>query len=405
VLRDGEGGREPDGAGGAGVKRIVVTGYMVRHPVAGNVLAFFQYLVGLRRLGYEVVYLEESGWPYSCYDPETHHWVDHPTAGLRLVRALVSEHAPGVQVLYVNRGSGEVDGATWDEVKRVLSGADLLLNIGGVCWLPEFLLCRRRALIDMDPLFTQVDRFGAEVLADYHTHFSYGSNIGSPGCTIPTRGVDWLPLAPPVVLDFWDLPRPAPSAPFTTIGNWGAYGGITYEGEHYGQKDEEFLRMLDLPSRTSARLELAMSGVPEEIATRIRAAGWLLRDAGEEVSVDLPSYRAYISNSRGEFSAAKNAYVKSRSGWFSDRSACYLAAGRPVILQDTGFTERLPAGRGLLGFSTIDDAVECLERVMTDYEAHRTAAREIAERVFSHEVVLPPLLDAALGEHHVGSAA
>src|SRR5262245_15719678 len=207
--------------------RVVVCGYMVRHPVAGNLLAFFHYVLGLHRLGHEVAYLEESGWPSSCYDPDPRHWHDHPHTGLRVVRALAAEHGMRVPVCYVNRDSGQVDGADWAEVKRMLGAADLLLNVGGVCWLPEFRLCRRRALVDMDPFFTQVAQFAARVLRDYDAHFSYGANIGRPGCTVPTGGVDWRSTVPPVVPELWEGAAPAAEAPFTTVANWSSYGGLT----------------------------------------------------------------------------------------------------------------------------------------------------------------------------------
>jgi hypothetical protein len=375
--------------------RIVVCGYMVRHPVAGNLLAFFQYALGLHRLGHEVVYLEESGWPFSCYDPETSHWYDHPSSGLRIVRDLIAAHQAPIPVIYINRETGDVDGASRDEVERRLRETDLLLNVGGVCYLPEFALCRRRAIIDMDPLFTQVERFGARTLADYHVHFSYGANIGRDGCTIPTREVAWRPTVPPVVLDLWEWAQPSPDAPFTTVANWGSYGGVTYEGEHYGQKDQEFLRVIDLPRRASARFELALSGGQESRA-RMRDAGWSVKDAGDDIGIDTSSYVKYILNSRGEFSVAKGAYVKSRSGWFSDRSACYLASGLPVILQETGFSDWLPTGRGVLTYRTLDEAVGCVAEIARDYPGHRRAARELAERVFAHQVVLPQLLDRAL---------
>jgi hypothetical protein len=376
--------------------RIIVTGYMLRHPVAGNLLAFFQYVLGLHRLGHEVAYMEESGWPYSCYDPTTGHWQDHPHTGLRIVRSLMAAYGVDAPVCYVNRETGMVEGATWHEIKRMLAAADLLLNVGGVCWLPEFRLCSRRAIVDMDPLFTQVGGFGSKILDDHQYHFSYGANVGRPGCSIPTCGVDWIPVVPPVVLDLWEGARAREGAPFTTIANWSAYGGVTHEGEHYGQKDEEFMRLVDLPTRTAERLELALSGAGEEVRARFESAGWSVLDAGREVSTDVPTYQAYIKGSRGELSAAKNAYVKTNSGWFSDRSACYLAAGLPVIVQETGFSSDLPVGRGLLSFSTVREAAACLEKVAGDYGTHRLAAREIAERHFSHEVVLPRVLDAAL---------
>lgn len=385
--------------------RIVVSGYMIRHPFAGNVLAFFHYVLGLCRLGHDVVYLEESGWPNSCYDPQAGDYSDDPRAGLQFVRALFATHGARAPVYYVNRDNSRVYGTDWHELKRVLGAADLLLNIGGVCWLPEFRSCRHRALIDMDPLFTQVGRFGAEGIHEYHTYFSYGVNIGRSGCTVPTGGIEWRPTVPPVVPEIWrdtdsrrterekgDAPE---SRALTTIANWSAYGAVTYRGEHYGQKDEEFLRLVDLPSRTSQTLELALSGASEEVMQKMRTAGWSIRDAGE-LSRDMDTYRAYITSSRGEFSAAKHAYVKTRSGWFSDRSVCYLAAGLPTILQDTGFSDWLPTGRGVLTFSSTDEAADCIETLNAEYAAHCCAASEVAARTFSYKVVLPQILDILL---------
>ena len=380
--------------------RIIVCGYMIRHPVAGNLLAYFHYVLGLHRLGYKVVYLEESGWPQSCYDPFTRNYSDNPQAGLRAVQALMNNYGVKAQVCYVNRDTGTVYSADWEEVKLMLRTADLLLNIGGVCWLPEFLLCKRRVLIDMDPFFTQIGQFAAEGHNDYHAYFSYGVNIGRPDCGIPSDGIEWLPTVPPVVPDMWH-PVITPehcgeewAAPFTTIANWSAYGGTTYQGEQYGQKDEEFMRLLQLPSYCSQKLELALSGSDAEIAEIVKilqAAGWLVQD-GRAISADLSTYRTYLTGSRGEFSVAKHAYVKTRSGWFSDRSVCYLAAGRPVILQDTGFSDWLPTGHGVLAFSSLESAVDSIERVNADYPAQSLAARELAQ-TFSYKVVLPRLLE------------
>src|SRR5215213_353611 len=225
---------------------------MIRHPVAGNLLAYFHYLLGLHRLGHQVTYVEESGWASACYDPVTGNCGDNPGPGLRAVRTLLDAHGVTAAACYVDQETGRVYGADWDDVKLMLTEADLLLNVGGVCWLPEFRLCRRRALIDMDPLFTQVGQFGAWMLDDHHVHFSYGSNIGRPECSVPTQGIDWLPTVPPVVPEIWQGQELARAAEvnggaldaFTTVANWSAYGTVTYRGERYGQKDEEFLRLL-----------------------------------------------------------------------------------------------------------------------------------------------------------------
>lgn len=375
--------------------RVIVCGYMLRHPVAGNLLAFFQYVLGLHRLGHEVAYLEESGgWLNPCYDPAARAHGEDPRAGFRAVRKLMDETGIAVPLGYVHRESRQAEGVGWERAKQMLREADLLLNVGGLCWLPEFRLCRRRAIIDMDPFFTQIGLFGGGVLEEHHVHFSYGANVGQAGCAIPVGGLDWRPTAPPVAPEMWEGVHESSDGSMTTIASWNAYGSVTYCNEVYGQKDRELLRLLDLPARTSQKLEMALAG-GDEVKARLRQAGWLVRDAGE-VSQDVATYRAYITGSRGEFSAAKHAYVKTRSGWFSDRSVCYLAAGLPVILQDTGFRDWLPTGRGVLAFSTTEEAADCIERVNSEYSAHCRAAREIAASVFDHRVVLPRLLEHAL---------
>jgi hypothetical protein len=184
-------------------------------------------------------------------------------------------------------------------------------------------------------------------------------------------------------------------APFTTIGHWKAYGAVEWQGRRYGQKDEEFLRFIDLPSRTPQPLELAISGAPVSVVERFRGAGWSVRDPGAELA-DTAAYRAYLASSRGEFSVAKNAYVQTGSGWFSDRTVCYLAAGRPAVVQDTGFTEHLPHGEGLIGFADLEQAASAITRVNADYARHRAAARQIAAEYFAHDVVLPRLLARTL---------
>ncbi|MDZ7953090.1 hypothetical protein [Nostoc sp. DedQUE09] len=384
--------------------RIVVCGYMIRYPVAGMLFVFFHYLLGLARLGHDVLYLEESGWSQSCYNPVRQEYSDDPLPGFEIIHAVMAKFDLQIPICYVNRESGQSWGATWDDLKEMLKGADLLLNIGGVCWLPEFRLCHRRTLIDLDPFFTQIGRFAVEDLDEYQMYFSYGGNIGKSDCTVPTRGIDWHPTVPPVVPEIWQkratvneqpIVESITDAPFTTIANWNAYGGIAYAGEYYGQKSEEFLRLLNLPNHTAQRLELALSGASSEIQTQFLTEGWLIRDGGA-VSVDLSTYQTYLINSRGEFSVAKQAYVKTRSGWFSDRSVCYLAAGRPAILQDTGFSDWLPTGQGVLAFSSLEEAVDCIDRVNRNYQAHCQAARELAEQFFSYKVVLPRLLETAL---------
>jgi hypothetical protein len=379
--------------------KVVVCGYMIRYPLAGMMLAYFNYVAGLYRLGHEVVYLEESGWPGSCYDPHRQTHGDDPRIGIESVRSLFREHGLDIPVCYVRRDTGETFGTDRTTLQTLLDQADLLLNLGGVCWLPEFERCRRRALVDMDPFFTQIGQFGLEGIERYQARFSYGHNIGRPDCGIPADGYDWLATVPPVVTEAWQeaAARPAPAhAPFTTIASWTAYGAVTHEGEEYGQKDREFLALLELPRRIPQSLEIALSGADDAARRTLIEAGWSVRDAGE-VTANPAAYQDYIADSRGEFSVAKHAYVKTRSGWFSDRSVCYLAAGRPVVLQDTGIGEWLPVGSGVLCFRSPDEAAACLEAVDAAYPHHCRAARALAERYFDYRVALPALLERAMG--------
>lgn len=376
--------------------RIIVCGYMIRHPVAGNIMAYFQYILGLHRLGYQVAYVEESGWPSSCYDPIRKENGDDPSVGLKIVRQLMEYYRVDIPMCYFDRESGDIWGMDLAAMRRLMTDADLLLNVGGVCWLPDFLLCQCRALVDMDPFFTQIGCFSIEGVDEYQSYFSYGVNIGHAGCHIPTNGKDWLATVPPVVPDIWATKSPCinsgGNAPFTTVANWSAYGAVNYHNEQYGQKDLEFLRLVDLPGKTTQKLELALSGAGPEIIQQLELAGWSVRCAGE-LSKDISTYKTYITDSRGEFTAAKNAYVKTNSGWFSDRSVCYLAAGRPVIMQDTGFSTWLPTGEGVLAFSTLDEAMCCIEKVNSRYTNNCRTARKLAEQTFSYKNVLTAMLD------------
>jgi len=372
--------------------RIVVSGYMIRYPLAGSLLAYFHYVLGLRRLEHRVTYIEESGWEGSCYDPLTNASGNSPQSGLAILRDVLARHDLDVPVYYVDRAGGAVYGGSRADVRRELADADLLLNLGGVCWLDEFALCRHRILIDMDPLFTQAGLFASKILGDYHVHLSYGMNIGRPGCTIPTSGYAWRGTVPPVVPELWSACPPGKV--FTTIAQWSSYGAVEHEGESYGQKDVEFLRLLHVPRSMQQPLELALSGGSNDLWKQLELAGWSIIDGGN-ISRDLDRYRRYVCGSRGEFSAAKQAYVKTRSGWFSDRTVCYLAASRPVVIQDTGQSDWMSVGRGVLTFSTPEEAVDCLARVNADYDEHSRTARQIAMELFDYRRVLPRLMDTA----------
>lgn len=369
---------------------------MIRLPLAGNVLAFAQYLRGLELLGYDVHYVEESGWDDSCYDPHNACYTSCPHVGMKMIRELLDAIGCSCPLYYVDSQQQVAFGRDREEIEQAVLSADLVLNIGGVNWLDEFERAKRLTLIDMDPMFTQVGSFAKEGIGKYDAYFTYGTNIGAQECSVPVGDINWYPAVPPVVPELWaDLPADGDAHVFSTIANWSAYGGIDWQGEHYGQKDQQFLKLIDLPKRVPAKLRLAVTGMPAKIAAQFCEHGWEIVD-GQQASLCLKNYLEFIATSSGEFSVAKQGYVKARTGWVSDRTVCYLAAGRPAVVQDTcvmGSISRLP---GWHSFRTIDEAAEGICRVVSNYGEEKRLAQSLARSVFAYDVVLPPLIERAM---------
>jgi hypothetical protein len=375
----------------------IVAGYLAGHPVGGHVLSILHWLAGLRSLGYDVVFAEHHGWPNACWNPETKTLSDDPSYGLRELDAYAREL--GLRAwCFVDQGGG-YHGLTREEMHAACKEADVLLGLWTVTWLDEFADCRRRIFVDTDPGFTQFG-MAADVRAslafaspmDFHEHYSYGSRIGQPDCPIPTHGLDWKPARPPVALDLVPARFTSEATCFTTVMSWSPRKPIVYDGVEYGLKDIEFWRIAELPSRVSPCLEIALGGNAPYDA--IKAAGWRLADAAA-VTATPWTYRDYIAQSRGEFSVAVNLEVKTRSGWFSDRTAAYLASGKPVVVQDTGFSEDLPCGEGLFAFSTLDEAAAAIEEIGRDYRRHCLAARRVAEEHLDARRVIGRLVGPA----------
>ena len=285
-------------------------------------------------------------------------------------------------------------GLTARQAREIISQADLLFNLSGVSWFEGFERIPQRVYVDEDPAFTQIkaahDRKTLQFLTS-HTHmFSYGRNIGKPGCRLPTLGLKWQTCCQPVVLHEWPMRFSARATRFTTVMSWASYSSVRFRGETYGQKDVELSKFIRLPTLTSQGLELAVGG--DVALKKLTPHGWhIVEPFGVSRTVD--TYRDYIRRSRGEFSIAKNGYVKARSGWFSDRSATYLATGKPVILQDTGYSEWLPVGEGLYAFNNMEEALTALETVNSDYMRNCKAARAIALEYFDSNKVLRRWLD------------
>ena len=367
----------------------VVTGMIATFPVGGVAWDYGQYALALERMGWDVVYLEDSGW-YS-YDPDARDYGEKADYGARFLGETLAAWAPSMR-WHVRAMDGTTYGLPADELHALVAEADVFLNVSNGCVLrDEYLPSKRKVLVDTDPGWNHFVKFPRHDAFRRHDHFfTYAERIGSADCPLPDFGLEWHPTRPPAVLDLW-APRP-PAERWTTVLTWDNYRRpIEHDGVEYGSKEPEFARIRDLPSQTGATLEIAAGGVdpPRDDWT---ARGWSVIDS-HRVSTTVDEYAEYVCGSRGELSVAKNVYVATRSGWFSCRSVCYLAAGRPAVLQDTGFSERVPCGEGLLAFAGAESAAAALAEVEADYDAHAAAARAVAEEHFASDRVLGDMLE------------
>jgi hypothetical protein len=293
---------------------------------------------------------------------------------------------------------GDPIGMSRQAIGEAARSADVLLNVSGMLADQDVLAqIQVRAYLDLDPVFVQLwhDAEGVDMRLDAHTHFvSISDAIGRPGSPIPTSGRRWLPTLPPVVLDHWPVATRLDRHALTTVGHWRSYGSIEYQGVQYGQKAHALRPLIDLPGQANARFELALAIHPDETRdlAALRENGWTLLDPSTVASTP-DDYHRFVQGSWAEFGLAKSGYVVSKSGWFSDRSACYLASGRPVIAHDTGFGRRLPTGEGLFAFSTAEDVAAAVVELNSDYERHRVAARALAAEYLDSDRVLNALLE------------
>ena len=363
---------------------IAVAGAVAQRPGrGGHAWVFLQYLIGLRRLGWDVLF------------------IDRIDSGMSADVAYVDRVMGQFEIAYsiVHADSGRTFGVDREELRRRLTGSALLLNVMGYLIDEELLaLPGRRVFLDIDPGFTQMwDALGlARMVSGHDVYVTVGENIGGNDCTIPTCGVDWVTTPPPVVLDEWPW-APSDAYSITGIGAWRSpYGPISFRDVVYGLRAHEFRQFADVPLRCApARFDYALDIDPIEAADieLLMRGGWRLLQP-RAVAGTPAEYREFIQGSVAEFMVAKSMYVKSRSGWFSDRSACYLASGRPVIAQDTGRARKHSAG--LLTFTSSDEAMDAVEQVLADYPRQRRAAREIAEADFDSDRVLSRLVDRLL---------
>jgi hypothetical protein len=293
--------------------------------------------------------------------------------------------------------SGQTVGLTYDQLRQVADRADMLINISGM--LTERALTDRipiRVYLDLDPAFNQLWHAAQSIdmRFDGHTHYvTVGLAIGQPDCAIPTCGLQWITTLQPVVLAHWPATGASDGGALTTVANWRGYGSIEYGGTFYGQKAHSLRQFFSLPTLTKEQFLLALAIHPAEKndLEALVSNGWGLCDPAQ-VAGTPDAYRQFILNSKAEFGIAKSGYVAARCGWFSDRSVCYLASGRPVIAQETGFSRFLPTGAGLFAFATIDDILASIEALRGDYVGHARSARAIAEEYFDSDKVLTQLL-------------
>ncbi|MBI4524298.1 MAG: glycosyltransferase [Deltaproteobacteria bacterium] len=407
--------------------RIIVTGLIAQHPWMGGVTwDYLQYAVGLNRLGHDVYYFEDSGeWPYTVDGgPSGNEWIARDCShNVEYLAKVMSRFGLADKWAYHFPIDSQWFGLPDSERRAVIESADLLINVSGTLVRPqEYRRVRRLVYVDSDPAFTQIktqldrgqDGFRARVDA-HDVFFSFGEHFSS---AVPETGHNWRPTRQPILLSEWHSSTPA-RAVYTTVMNWTSYKPLCYAGHFYGQKDVEFKRYLELPEKVyPIELEVALSKLqhtdwqtdidrlpdrarqkilqeaPSTPADLLACLGWRVVNA-TEVCSDLDRYRRYIESSKAEWSVAKNGYVVTQPGWFSCRSACYLAAGRPVVVQDTGFSAALPVGEGILSFKTVEEAIAQIHNVQENYERRSKAARAIAEEYFDSDKVLSRLVDQA----------
>ena len=366
---------------------IVVSGMIAAIPHHGGATwAVLQYVIGLRQLGHDVTFLEQVD--PAALRPEGAAIEDSVNAAYMASVAKRFEF-PGRWAL-LEEGTDRTAGLDYAALRDLTRAADVLINISGIL-TDEVLMGapRTKVYLDLDPAFNQLwHAQGIDMHFAGHDRFvTVGQAIGTPYCTVPTSGIDWIPTVPPVVLDHW--PATGGGEHITTIGNWRGYGSVEHEDVKYGQKAHSMRDLMTLAARTDAPFLLALDIHPGETPDleALDRNGWRIVDPGT-VTGDPDAYREFIAGSAAEFGIAKSGYVLSRCGWFSDRSACYLASGKPVVAQDTAFGRYLPTGTGLLSFATEDEALNAVEEVRAGYERHARAAREIAEAHLDSRTVL-----------------
>jgi hypothetical protein len=389
--------------------RIIVTGLVGLFPVGGVAWDYLQYVIGLSKLGHDVFYYEDTwSWPYQ---PEKKTFKPEGDYSARFLKHFFDAYAPELNsnwyYLHLHDKGYGMARETFNDFAHT---ADLFLNVSGSCIIPDKLSSNCvKVFLDTDPGYNQivlsekfwwsenVERWCASVEA-HDRFFTYAENINQSDCIIPKVGISWKTTRMPIVTDLWNTcsrSTKAKNAPWTTIMTWDAFKGkLVYNGIEYKSKGSEFEKIINLPCRVDSPFKVAVGGLNAPIES-LSKHGWEVVD-GLEASKTPNQYQTFISTSRGEFATAKHVYVAMRSGWFSCRSACYLASGRPVVIQNTAISRVIPTGLGIMTFTNIEEAIAAINEVETNYEKHSKASFELVEEFFNSDRILKKLIDDIL---------
>src|SRR5688572_3456012 len=375
--------------------RIILGSYMFRYPLGGMNSWVLQYLLGLKDLGHDVYFVEKYGYANSCYDPEKEIMSDDCSYGLKLVSELLARFGLENKWCFVTRND-VYHGLSEKQINEVFRSADLFIDMGSHgSWSEESDRVSLNVLIDGEPGYTQIT-WAAKLeegipIPKYDRYFTNGKNIGDPGNPVPTLGLKWEPVYSPVSCMLFPVANPVNNDSYSTVMNWQSHDPVKYNGIEYGQKDVEFKKFIGLPKFTNVLMEVAVSGknIPDQT---LKENSWVVRN-GKNVTLTFDAFRNYLSACRAEFSVCKNVFVANNTGWFSDKSAAYLACGKPVILQDTGFNKHLPVGIGLFAFSNMKDATEAITEIERNYNKHSGAAKEIACEYLESKKVMRQFLN------------
>jgi len=381
-------------------KTILVLHLAGQFPMGGIGWQALHYVIGIKRLGYDVYYVEDSGAP--PYDPRIKSVVEDCSYNVAFIRNMMDRFGLADCWAYWDLAHNTCYGLSREKLMGLYAKADALINVCGTTrFREEHQRCPIRIYMETDPVYEQIKLAEGNPLTreflDSHTHyFTYGENLGKPDSAIPLPYYAWKTTRPPVVLDLWEPRSPPAGEKFSTIATWqNVSKDITFKGEtYYWSKHLNFLKIQDLPLRTSQRFELALETTDANLVPMLQGRGWSIVDPYEK-SCNLDVYQDYIYTSRGEFTVSKDLVARTKSGWFSDRSVCYLAAGKPVITQETGFSKYVPTGRGLFSFDSMEEVLAAIEEINSDYPRHCRAAREIAYEYFAADRVLAKCLSEA----------